>query len=250
MSDTATMVLDHHPHTYPTAEPVATYLTAIEASEMFADHRYQRDLDMARVRRIARQWDPRRINIIDVADRGPANPQGRWAVINGQHRWAAAGLLNPYMALVARVHTGLSLAEEAHLCRELDRRHTPAPENTGHHPTGAAAAAGQTVVEQLLDDATHLTVTAWSRRGDHIERPFVLAVALILHHYRTGLDRDRFAEVLAGLRPRQIAARMDTTAHANTSSRATALAAAGVMVAAYNRSRGLKLDPAALAAGS
>src|SRR5690606_29717011 len=73
-----------------------------------------------RVKRIAAAWDRRPVGVIDVSDRGPGHRDGRYAVINGQHRWAAAGLRDPHAVMVANVHTGLTPADEAHLFHEID----------------------------------------------------------------------------------------------------------------------------------
>ena len=69
-----------------------TYVAVVEPGECFTDPTYQRLLDVPRARKIANSWDRRLIGLIEVSDRGPeAIP--RYAVIDGQHRWAAAGYL-------------------------------------------------------------------------------------------------------------------------------------------------------------
>jgi hypothetical protein len=73
-----------------TATDVGVYVTAVNVDEIFADPTYQRDLDTGRARtmdagmgpspgRHPRTVRPRRIR---------CHP--RYAVIDGQHRWAAA----------------------------------------------------------------------------------------------------------------------------------------------------------------
>jgi hypothetical protein len=96
-----------------------TYITALGVTEIFADHSYQRPLDNARVDAIAAQWDIRLVGVIDVSDRGPSQ-HPRYAVVEGQHRWAAAKLINPMGVIVARVHTGLSRSQEAKLFSDID----------------------------------------------------------------------------------------------------------------------------------
>ncbi|KXO95828.1 hypothetical protein AXK56_16595 [Tsukamurella pulmonis] len=92
---------------------------AIALDEMFVDRRYQRDLDERRARKIGADWDRRLVGIIDVSDRGEGEDP-RYAVVNGQHRYAAASHSGKASHLVAVVHTGLTLEEEAALFRDLD----------------------------------------------------------------------------------------------------------------------------------
>lgn len=68
------------------------YVTALTVDDVFADPTYQRVPDIARARKMAATWDRRLAGILEVSDRGEdANP--RFAVIDGQHRWAAAKML-------------------------------------------------------------------------------------------------------------------------------------------------------------
>ncbi|WP_373686210.1 DUF6551 family protein, partial [Nocardia gamkensis] len=96
-----------------------TYIAAISVREIFADHTYQRELDERRAQGMAAAWDVRKVGVIDVSDRGP-DEAPRYAVINGQHRWWAAALADPAHHLVAVVHTGLTVADEARLFYEID----------------------------------------------------------------------------------------------------------------------------------
>lgn len=51
-------------------------------------------VDTARARNMAKTWDRRLAGILEVSDRGEhATP--RFAVVDGQHRWAAAQKLDP-----------------------------------------------------------------------------------------------------------------------------------------------------------
>jgi hypothetical protein len=97
----------------------STYITALGVTEIFADHSYQRPLDTARVTAMVAQWDLRLVGVIDVSDRGAA-AHPRYAVVEGQHRWAAAKQVNPIGVIVARVHTGLSKSQEAQLFTDID----------------------------------------------------------------------------------------------------------------------------------
>lgn len=106
--------------------PVAdeSFLTALPVRELFADSTYQRELDENRCRRMAKAWDPRLVGVCDVSDRGPGDQitdRPRYAIINGQHRWRAATLLDPAMSLVCTVHQGLTVEDEAKLFFDIDR---------------------------------------------------------------------------------------------------------------------------------
>ena len=70
-----------------------TYIDAVAVDELFVDHSYQRPLDTARARQLARTWDRRLAGVVEVSDRG-AGQAPRYAIIDGQHRWAAAHCLN------------------------------------------------------------------------------------------------------------------------------------------------------------
>ncbi|GAA4756279.1 DUF6551 family protein [Gordonia alkaliphila] len=97
-----------------------TYITALDVNDLFVDDTYQRELDTNRVVSMSKQWQPRLVGVIEVSDRGEACTP-RYAVINGQHRWQAAALVDPRMSLPATVHTGLTVDEEARLFWDIDR---------------------------------------------------------------------------------------------------------------------------------
>lgn len=102
----------------------SAYTAAIRVDDIFADPSYQRELDLNRAKSMSATWDPRLVGVIDVSDRGdhisPNSP--RYAVINGQHRWKAAMMRDPAMSLVCNVHSGLSVADEAQLFWDIDRK--------------------------------------------------------------------------------------------------------------------------------
>lgn len=97
------------------------YVDAIAVADMFVDRTYQRDLDVRRAHKMGADWDRRLAGVLDVSDRGPGHLPRRYAVINGQHRWAAASHAGAATHLAANVHTGLSVSEEAALFRDIDR---------------------------------------------------------------------------------------------------------------------------------
>lgn len=278
MPDTA--VLNRRPDLtpIPDGDPPATYITAIPVSEMFCDYSYQRDLDRTRARRMAREWDLRLVGVVEVSDRGPNCRDGRYALINGQHRWAAAGLRDPNMVLVANVHTGLSVTREALLFNEIDsttRRLTTWDRWRSRRAAGelvvldieaTVSDSGLTIAEASQDGNIRCTATlervhrlggtlllgntlrfitnVWGPRLDAVDAPLVLGLAYILHSYDDTLDHRRLGDVLIDYAPRQIKARAQ--ALRETEQGQAGKLAALVMIAAYNHSRGPKLDRARL----
>lgn len=67
------------------------YIGALSVHDLFVDRSYQRPLDLPRARRLAETWEPPLIGVIEASDRGPDH-QPRYAIIDGQHRYAAAKL--------------------------------------------------------------------------------------------------------------------------------------------------------------
>jgi hypothetical protein len=97
----------------------APYVFAIPVTEIFADHGYQRLLDRKRAEHMAATFDERLLGIIELSDRGE-DQHPRYAVIEGQHRWAALTLRQPHGAIAASIHTDLTPAEEARLFHDID----------------------------------------------------------------------------------------------------------------------------------
>lgn len=94
------------------------YVAALRAGQLFTDATYQRPLDPARVRRMRAESDTALLGIVDVSARG----DGRYALVDGQHRWAAVKAQHGDQAPIAcNVHTGLSVEQEAELFFQIDR---------------------------------------------------------------------------------------------------------------------------------
>lgn len=96
-------------------EAVRSEVRRVPIRDLRLDSAYQRDLDMARVRRMVAAWDPRRVGIANVSSRA-----GVLWTIDGQHRVAAL-LEMGHLFIDAVVHTGMSQAEEADLFVLLQR---------------------------------------------------------------------------------------------------------------------------------
>lgn len=214
-----------------------TYVTAVEVHDLFADPAYQRPLDAARAKKIAAQWDRRLAGILDVSDRGE-NAQPRYAVIDGQHRWAAASLLNASPSMVVNVHTGLSVAQEAALFDKLNRErrrittwdHWHARKSAGDatviginrvvqslglyiDPAPKAGNVRCTATLEKLEAlggtdlvlaALKTALTVWGRDIAGYDAPIVHGLGLVIHHLHDQIDVARMTEALLEIHPRQL----------------------------------------------
>lgn len=214
----------------------AVYVTALAVSEIFADPTYQRILDVRRARKMAREWDKRLAGILEVSDRGE-DAQPRYAVLDGQHRWGAAKCLADPPMLVANVHTGLTVEDEAKLFDRLNRqrkqvnvfehykarlaagdwligrvqgvidkhglRVDPAPHEACVGCVGTLERVAD-IDDALLDETFGLIIDIWGKRRDGFDAPIVHGLALILHHLRDQLDMARLVDALIDVLPRQL----------------------------------------------
>ncbi|AYE99607.1 hypothetical protein C0J29_32130 (plasmid) [Mycobacterium paragordonae] len=244
------------------------YVSVLHAQELFVDDSYQRPVDVARVRRMAEQWDRKLAGVIEVSDRGLVEG-ARYAVIDGQHRWEAAKLCVPVPPLVASVHEGLSVAHEAVLFDRLNRErrrpstwdHWRARKRAGD----PAVVALEAVVAQhqlsidcapregnvrctatleklaalggteLVAATLSLITDVWDTRLDAFDAPIVHGLGLVLHHLRGRVDIERLTDTLLGSVPIQL----KTMAHelaVTTSGTAPVRVAIAIMVS-YNRNR-------------
>jgi hypothetical protein len=249
------------------------YIAALRAGDLFADPAYQRDLDISRVERMRRELDRTLLGVIEVSERA----EGRYAIIDGQHRWAviqAAGGEDAH--LVCQVHTGLGIEDEARLFYEIDtrrktlswwdrwrarrgagdpqvlgidqvlRRHrlqvNPAPADGNVRATKAL----QTIVTDLgdlgmLDQVLSVLSAAFGRSFDAFDGALLQGVALVLGHYPADeLDTERLARQLRDIPPRQLRAKALALreAHRGTVPRLCA----AVIVERYNAGRGRNIE--------
>lgn len=249
------------------------YVAALTVDEIFADPTYQRLLDVVRARKMTATWDRRLAGILEVSDRGEdASP--RYAVLDGQHRWAAAKYLQSPPALVANVHTGLTVADEAALFDKLNRQrkqisvwdHWKARRAGGDPDVTAIEAviakhglrvdvaprdgfvgcvgALERVVKLggvgLLDAALELIVGAWQKRRDGLDSPIIHGVSLVLHYLRDDIDLERLANTLIDILPRQI--KTQAVALREMSPGTLPIVTAIVIVGLYNKKPGRKID--------
>jgi len=263
----------------PAAEPKRDpYVTALSVEALFPDRTYQRDLDPARVARMAKAYDPALVGIVEVS----ARDGGRYAILDGQHRWAMTKDLAfeqdtaPHIA--CRVHTGLTITEEAALYGRLN---TTRKQLTGWDRWKARRGAGETVclaIEEACARAGwtvsyrsstrgHLTCTtalekaynlggapfityilgivsaAWNDDPDGATLPIIGGLAGVIGAYGdSNLDRERLITALSAVVPRQLTARAAAARelHKGTVDKLTA----HVIVEEYNAAaRGGKLPP-------
>jgi hypothetical protein len=259
-----------------TTTETAVYVTAVTVDEVFADPTYQRILDTARARAIASAWDRRLAGILELSDRGETKFP-RYAVLDGQHRWAAAGYLQAPPPLVANVHSGLTVADEADLFDKLNRQRKQI--STWDHWRARRAAGDELVVaieaiafkhglrvhEQsgkdgvvtccstlekiatsrggidLIDATFRIVGAAWGDQREAYDSPIILGAALMIYSFADKMESaDRLIETLAELPPRRI--RYTATAMRDTTPGSLAKLTAIVILNLYNKRPGPKLN--------
>ncbi|WAX58538.1 Lsr2 family protein [Jatrophihabitans cynanchi] len=258
----------------PAAPPPGTYITALPVAALFADPTYQRDLDEPRVAKMSGEYDHTLLGVLEVSERD----DGRFAILDGQHRWATVARINGEHAhVVCNVHAGLSIEDEACLFHEIDtsrRNHTwwdrwrarrgmadstvlaidevlhrhqlqvnPAPADGNIRATKAL----ETIVDdlgglQMLDNVLIVLTSAFGRSVDAFDGGIMQGVALVLGHYDADeLHGERLVAQLSAIAPRQLRARAVALreAHRGTVPRLSA----AVIVERYNAARGCHLEP-------
>lgn len=90
--------------------------------EMIVDHNVQRTLEVPRAEKMAREFDPAALGVITLSQRDDNTVH----VVDGQHRAEAAKRAGRgHIPMECSLHTGLTLAEEAHLFRLLNDTRRP-----------------------------------------------------------------------------------------------------------------------------
>lgn len=262
--------------TVVSAEPRrAPYVAALPVADLFVDYAYQRELDDNRVARMVKAYDPALVGIIEVSRRDDES----YAILDGQHRWAAekdhSFDLTDSPHIACRVHTGLSLADEAKLYHQLN---TTRRTLTGWDRWLARRASGDAEVLAIDACAAECGYTIQMRGGDNVLRAtkacenivalggtglltealttiraayggdqtaldgaILGGVAFVLDSYtREELELARLVEALAGIVPRQLVARAVALreVHKGTSDRLTA----HVIVERYNATKGRRVE--------
>lgn len=247
------------------------YPMALHVDEMFVDQSYQRVCDVVRARKMSADWDRRLAGIIEVSDRGEG-VRPRYALVDGQHRWAAAGFLKSPPVLVANVHEGLTVADEAALFDKLNRqRKQPSPWDHWRARRAAgdltvlgiertAAAKGLEVSDRVRDGslwcistlekitasagglellAAVLTVltSAYGTQRSAFEAPVVHGTSMVLHTFDERCDVNRLIAALTEIPPQRIRQQASIMRDAGTSGSLAKLAAVAI-ANQYNRQSG------------
>lgn len=254
----------------------SSYVIALRADKLFADQQnYQRDLEAPRVEKMVAEFDSQLVGVLKVSERD----DGRYAILDGQHRWAAVCLAHPDAAaahLVCEVHTGLSVEDEARLYYEIDlkrkklswiarwraRRGTGDPsvlaieevlarhglkvDPSPHDGNIRAAKSLETIVDQLgdlqmLDNVLVVFTSAYGRAYDAYDGTIMHGVALVLANYDLDeIDLDRLVTQLADMTPRQLRARAKSMREIHRGTEPRLCAA--VIVERYNSRPGGRIE--------
>lgn len=248
------------------------YVTALHVDEIFADPTYQRTLDVPRARKMCGIWDHRLAGILEVSDRGE-HVAPRYAIIDGQHRWAAAKFLNDPPVLVANVHEGLTVADEADLFDKLNRQRKKV--NIWEQWRARRAAGDEQVIaiekvmtkyglvvdsaprdgavgcvgtlekiEQidiaLLDETLGFITDIYQKRREALDAPIIHGLALIFDRLRDQLDYERLGDALLDVMPRQL--KTQAVALRDMQSGTLTVLTAIVIMNLYNKKPGRKID--------
>lgn len=250
------------------------YVTAIECRHLIVDHTYQRDLDQRRVTKMVAEFDLTLLGVIEVSDRG----NGTYAVLEGQHRMAAVqAAKGPAHHLVCQVHRGLTLADEARVFYEIDRRRKTL---NGWDRWKARRGAGDPKVHEietilttfrlrvemsdvdgavrstaalekvmtlggrpLLTSTLSVLIAAYRLKQDAYDGHIIQGVADVMRYYRPDdeLTIDRLVTALQTIAPRQLKSRAAALrdGFAGTMPRLIG----SVIITAYNQQPGRNLQP-------
>jgi hypothetical protein len=147
-------MIDHLPT--PLELEQQTILEYVPIAKMFVDPSYGRELEVPYLNRLLKEWDERALGVIYLSYRD----DGRLAIIDGQHRVAAATRKN-LVDMAARVYLDLTLQDEARLYRLFAVRRGQTPLVKYH----AALTEGQTQARQIQQVLNSLDLTASNYNG-------------------------------------------------------------------------------------
>lgn len=265
-------VVDHIDEESP-APPPPAYIDVVPASRMFVDRAYQRPLDDLRVALLVDKFDPTMLGVIEVS----ARDDGRFAIVDGQHRWALVKEVRGADApVVCNVHRGLTVADEARLFYEIDRgrrvltgwdrwwakrgsgdptvlaiekavvAHDLTISDRGQDGCVRATKALTDIFElggvELLDETLQIVLAAFGPAMDALDGAILYGTALLLAHYgHSELSAERLIAQMQTIAPRQLKARANLLREAQKGTMPRLVAA--VLVERYNAARGSKLEP-------
>lgn len=217
-----------------------TRVISIPVKDLTVDPAYQRIVDKSRVNRMAKKFDPQGLGVIEVAER----EDGTRVLLDGQHRVETVrtkveeGDIDGNFKIAARVHSGMSPAEEAALFATLQEQKplTPlqkframlASDNPEYvemakvlkkhglqvaigpkpgHVQAADAVIG--VYNQYeaagLDEVCAILVEAWGNDSANFQSQILRGFAYFLNHAEN-LDRERLVKQISKITPAQLLA--------------------------------------------
>lgn len=236
---------------------------------------YQRTPNPARVNKIARDFDPDAIGAVTLARR----EDGTFVVIDGGHRVGACRTLGYNEKILAIVHDGLTIAEEAALFLSLNdvkavglvdkhrasvyaevpdaltvdkivtRHGWEVHKNAGNGRINAVGALYSALKirkdrkegEAILDATLAIITGAWGLDKEASQKPLIEGIAKVLHRYPDA-DRARIQQVLSAQLPRSV--QLHGEMAADVSGWTVGSGVASVVVNHYNnRLRTGRLDP-------
>jgi len=190
---------------------ITTELMEISADKLSIDPRVQRQADPRRVAKLAANWDDLMVGVITVSHRTSALPLpdgaaalDEYVILDGQTRWQAlkqvCGVDTTTCSLMAQVHTGLTLKEEARIFLQHNDRKGVTPLDTFR----IALVAGEEWAEQIQEIAGRYR-WAVAGTGDGTKRTFkaIGAAKKIYLADETGKTLDRVFNVIDAAWPRE-----------------------------------------------
>lgn len=256
----------------------APFITSLRIGDLFRDPAYQRPLNEGRVEEMATAYDPALVGVLDVSDRGEHSLDGRYAVLDGQHRWAMLVVAHTEHEdghVVCNVHRGLTVADEAALFYELntgrrqlsgfDRwvarrtsgdlnvlaieevlaRYDVIVDKAASNRRVSATKALKEIVAlgtpTLLDRTLEVSTQVYGITQDALDGSVLAGLAQVLAYYGDQeLDVPRLVTTLGGLSARQLRAR--SIALRDVMEGTAPRLVATVIVDEYNRAPGRRLQ--------
>jgi hypothetical protein len=185
---------------------ITTELMEISADKLSIDPRVQRVVDPRRVAKLAANWDDLMVGVITVSHRKPRliDEEDAFVILDGQTRWNAlkvvCGQGTTTCTMMAQVHSGLTLKEEAKIFLQHNDRKGVTPLDTFR----IALVAGEEWAESIQEIAARYR-WAVAGTGDGSQRTFnaIAAAKKLYLSDPTGRTLDRVFSVIDAAWPRE-----------------------------------------------
>jgi hypothetical protein len=192
---------------------ITTELMEISADKLSIDPRVQRVVDPRRVAKLAKDWDDLMVGVITVSHRENVlgNVAGldpgaadQFVILDGQTRWQALKIVcgqgTTTCSMMAQVHTGLTLKDEARIFLQHNDRKGVTPLDTFR----IALVAGEEWAESIRDIAARYR-WAVAGTGNGSQRTFqaVAAAKKLYLADESGRTLDRVFNVIDAAWPRE-----------------------------------------------